>query len=196
MVPFGMTCPQGGFRYMAADPTRASQVRFACVCLRASISYAARSRLLVHQGEAMINKHSRSPHAPRNGQRRTAPVEGYRRASSASGSRAATAPPIWRRKPAPWLARSAGSSAGSPSTRASCQRSRRRSVCRTAASSAATTAAPNVPAFQRGRYRSPGAAAPIAVSDSTRKRAATGPPFRIVAPQTFTLRPGLSIRTI
>jgi len=30
----------GGFRYMAADPTRASHVRFACVCLRASISYA------------------------------------------------------------------------------------------------------------------------------------------------------------
>jgi hypothetical protein len=30
----------GGFRYVAADPTRASHVRFACVCLRASISYA------------------------------------------------------------------------------------------------------------------------------------------------------------
>jgi hypothetical protein len=30
----------GGFRYMAADPTRASDVEFACVCLRASISYA------------------------------------------------------------------------------------------------------------------------------------------------------------
>jgi|GEM_PF-1043586 len=30
----------GGFRYTAADPTRASHVRFACVCLRASISYA------------------------------------------------------------------------------------------------------------------------------------------------------------
>ena len=30
----------GGFRYMAADPTRASHVVFACVCLRASISYA------------------------------------------------------------------------------------------------------------------------------------------------------------
>ena len=30
----------GGFRYMAGDPTRASLVRFACVCLRASISYA------------------------------------------------------------------------------------------------------------------------------------------------------------
>jgi hypothetical protein len=30
----------GGFRYMAADPNRASHVRFACVCLRASISYA------------------------------------------------------------------------------------------------------------------------------------------------------------
>jgi len=30
----------GGFRYMAADPARASDVRFACVCLRASISYA------------------------------------------------------------------------------------------------------------------------------------------------------------
>jgi hypothetical protein len=29
-----------GFRYMAADETRASHVRFACVCLRASISYA------------------------------------------------------------------------------------------------------------------------------------------------------------
>jgi hypothetical protein len=29
-----------GFRYMAANPTRASHVRFACVCLRASISYA------------------------------------------------------------------------------------------------------------------------------------------------------------
>jgi hypothetical protein len=30
----------GGFRYTAADDTRASHVRFACVCLRASISYA------------------------------------------------------------------------------------------------------------------------------------------------------------
>jgi len=30
----------GGFRYLAADPTRASDVVFACVCLRASISYA------------------------------------------------------------------------------------------------------------------------------------------------------------
>ena len=29
-----------GFRYTAADPTRASDVLFACVCLRASISYA------------------------------------------------------------------------------------------------------------------------------------------------------------
>jgi hypothetical protein len=32
--------PTGGFRYTAADPTRASDVVFACVCLRASISYA------------------------------------------------------------------------------------------------------------------------------------------------------------
>jgi hypothetical protein len=30
----------GGFRYKAGDPTRASEVLFACVCLRASISYA------------------------------------------------------------------------------------------------------------------------------------------------------------
>ena len=30
----------GGFRYTAADPARASDVLFACVCLRASISYA------------------------------------------------------------------------------------------------------------------------------------------------------------
>jgi hypothetical protein len=30
----------GGFRYTAADPARASKVVFACVCLRASISYA------------------------------------------------------------------------------------------------------------------------------------------------------------
>ena len=30
----------GGFRYTAADPTRASHVVFAGVCLRASISYA------------------------------------------------------------------------------------------------------------------------------------------------------------
>ena len=30
----------GGFRYMAADEARASHARFACVCLRASISYA------------------------------------------------------------------------------------------------------------------------------------------------------------
>jgi hypothetical protein len=30
----------GGFRYTAADPTSASDVIFACVCLRASISYA------------------------------------------------------------------------------------------------------------------------------------------------------------
>jgi len=30
----------GGFRYAAANAERASQVRFACVCLRASISYA------------------------------------------------------------------------------------------------------------------------------------------------------------
>ena len=31
---------RGGFRYMAADEARASHARFACVCLRASISYA------------------------------------------------------------------------------------------------------------------------------------------------------------
>ncbi|HEY0382509.1 MAG TPA: hypothetical protein VGC72_09945 [Candidatus Elarobacter sp.] len=30
----------GGFRYTAADTIRASNVQFACVCLRASISYA------------------------------------------------------------------------------------------------------------------------------------------------------------
>jgi len=30
----------GGFRYTAADAARASDVIFACVCLRASISYA------------------------------------------------------------------------------------------------------------------------------------------------------------
>jgi hypothetical protein len=30
----------GGFRYIAADSTCASNVEFACVCLRASISYA------------------------------------------------------------------------------------------------------------------------------------------------------------
>jgi hypothetical protein len=30
----------GGFRYTAADETRASDALFACVCLRASISYA------------------------------------------------------------------------------------------------------------------------------------------------------------
>jgi len=30
----------GGFHYMAANATRASDVLFACVCLRASISYA------------------------------------------------------------------------------------------------------------------------------------------------------------
>ena len=30
----------GGFRYTAADTARASDVQFACVCLRASISYA------------------------------------------------------------------------------------------------------------------------------------------------------------
>jgi hypothetical protein len=30
----------GGFRYMAADPVRAQDVLFACVCLRASISYS------------------------------------------------------------------------------------------------------------------------------------------------------------
>jgi hypothetical protein len=30
----------GGFRFTAADKTRASDTLFACVCLRASISYA------------------------------------------------------------------------------------------------------------------------------------------------------------
>ena len=30
----------GGFRYMAADAARAQDVLFACVCLRASISYS------------------------------------------------------------------------------------------------------------------------------------------------------------
>jgi hypothetical protein len=29
-----------GFRYTVSDPARESHVRFACVCLRASISYA------------------------------------------------------------------------------------------------------------------------------------------------------------
>ncbi|HEY0381740.1 MAG TPA: hypothetical protein VGC72_06025 [Candidatus Elarobacter sp.] len=31
---------RGGFRYMAADDSCSSDVQFACVCLRASISYA------------------------------------------------------------------------------------------------------------------------------------------------------------
>ena len=30
----------GGFRFTAADEARAADVRFACVCLRASISYS------------------------------------------------------------------------------------------------------------------------------------------------------------
>ena len=30
----------GGFRFKVADPAQAPHVRFACVCLRASISYA------------------------------------------------------------------------------------------------------------------------------------------------------------
>jgi hypothetical protein len=30
----------GGFHYKVSDPARESHVRFACVCLRASISYA------------------------------------------------------------------------------------------------------------------------------------------------------------
>jgi hypothetical protein len=32
--------PCGGFWHKVQDPARESQVRFACVCLRASISYA------------------------------------------------------------------------------------------------------------------------------------------------------------
>jgi hypothetical protein len=32
--------PTGGFRYTSADRANADNVRFACVCLRASISYA------------------------------------------------------------------------------------------------------------------------------------------------------------
>ncbi|MDB5070259.1 MAG: hypothetical protein JWM87_1370 [Candidatus Eremiobacteraeota bacterium] len=32
--------PTGGFRYALADPARERHVRFACVCLRASFSYA------------------------------------------------------------------------------------------------------------------------------------------------------------
>ncbi len=32
--------PTGGFRFELDDPARESHVRFACVCLRASISYA------------------------------------------------------------------------------------------------------------------------------------------------------------
>jgi hypothetical protein len=32
--------PTGGFRFKLADPARKSDVIFACVCLRASISYA------------------------------------------------------------------------------------------------------------------------------------------------------------
>ena len=33
----------GGFRFKLADPARESEVLFACVCLRASISYAIES---------------------------------------------------------------------------------------------------------------------------------------------------------
>ncbi|MDP9105763.1 MAG: hypothetical protein M3N49_07500 [Candidatus Eremiobacteraeota bacterium] len=39
-IDAGVDEATGGFRCTAADPTRASHVRFACVCLRASISYA------------------------------------------------------------------------------------------------------------------------------------------------------------
>jgi hypothetical protein len=35
----------GGFRYMAADSARAEHVLFACVCLRASISYSLEAAL-------------------------------------------------------------------------------------------------------------------------------------------------------
>jgi len=39
-IDAGVDESTAGFRYTAADSTRASHVRFACVCLRASISYA------------------------------------------------------------------------------------------------------------------------------------------------------------
>lgn len=39
-IDAGVDESNGGFRYTAADAARASDVRFACVCLRASISYA------------------------------------------------------------------------------------------------------------------------------------------------------------
>jgi hypothetical protein len=41
----------GGFRYMAKDPTHASNVRFACVCLRASISYALEAAFWCMKGQ-------------------------------------------------------------------------------------------------------------------------------------------------
>ena len=43
----------GGFRYAAANATRASHVRFACVCLRVD-KLCDRGRLLLHEGEAMM----------------------------------------------------------------------------------------------------------------------------------------------
>ena len=39
-IDAGVDESNGGFRFTVADSARASDVRFACVCLRASISYA------------------------------------------------------------------------------------------------------------------------------------------------------------
>ena len=45
-----------GFCYKAADATRASHVRFACVCLRASISDAIVAAYWVRQGKTIMLK--------------------------------------------------------------------------------------------------------------------------------------------
>jgi hypothetical protein len=67
--------PTGGFRYTAADPTHASHVRFRLRLPARIVKLRDRGRLLVHQGEAMMPKHWRSPHPSRcDGHRRDAPV--------------------------------------------------------------------------------------------------------------------------
>ncbi|MBV8370860.1 MAG: helix-turn-helix transcriptional regulator [Candidatus Eremiobacteraeota bacterium] len=68
--------PTGGFRYKVHNPAK-RVARALRLRLPARIDQLrARSHLLVHQGEAMISKHSPTSASKRwNGHRRTAPVE-------------------------------------------------------------------------------------------------------------------------
>jgi hypothetical protein len=117
----------GGFRYTAANATRASDVRFACVCLRASISYAIEAAYWC--AKAKRRRRTIGNHVIRSGATDTTETARWshcQRASYAFASHAATACMSWRQQPAFSRARFNASSPANPPTSGCCRPSQQR----------------------------------------------------------------------